>query len=208
MIEFWYSLWYALIGSYRRGASVPEIGERIQNVRRLRMWTQVRLAREAGVSPTTVSGIETGKIGRPHFGTLGKLARALQVAPEELLGSRESIENQGPVPLSLGWARESGEGEFESGLEGASLESLDTLSRELDAEQERLQRLYGEFPEASEQGRFIKRQIREVAGQSGSVKTSAMVRRTQDEAKRTDEPARDTDSKNQSRNTDLHDKTP
>jgi len=172
------------------------------------MWTQVRLAREAGVSPTTVSGIETGKIGRPHFGTLGKLARALQVAPEELLGSRESIENQGPVPLSLGWARESGEGEFESGLEGASLESLDTLSRELDAEQERLQRLYGEFPEASEQGRFIKRQIREVAGQSGSVKTSAMVRRNQDDAKRKDEHARDADSSHQSRNRDQHDETP
>jgi transcriptional regulator with XRE-family HTH domain len=71
---------------------VPEIGKRVQNVRRLRMWTQARLAKEAGVSPTTVSGIETGKIGRPHFGTLGKLALALRVAPEELLGSREPLE--------------------------------------------------------------------------------------------------------------------
>src|SRR5215204_3660660 len=161
---------------------MADIGERLENTRRLRMWTQARLAREAGVSPTTVSGIETGKIGRPHFGTLGKLARALGVAPEELLGSRAAIE--GPTPLSMSWARGSEESEFERGLEGASLESLDTLSRELDAEQERLQRLYGEFPEASEQGRFIKRQIREVAGQSGSVKTSAMVRRNQRDAKR------------------------
>jgi transcriptional regulator with XRE-family HTH domain len=187
---------------------VPDIGERVQNVRRLRMWTQARLAREAGVSPTTVSGIETGKIGRPHFGTLEKLARALRVAPEELLDSRESVEQQGPAHMSLGWARDSEEGEFESGLEGASLESLDSLSCELDAEQERLQRLYGEFPEASEQGRFIKRQIREVAGQSGSVKTSAMVRRNQDEAKRKDEHARDTDSSNQSRNPDQREETP
>jgi transcriptional regulator with XRE-family HTH domain len=181
---------------------VPEIGERVQNVRRLRMWTQARLAKEAGVSPTTVSGIETGKIGRPHFGTLGKLALALQVAPEELLDSRESVDRQGPLPLSLGWARESREGEFEQGLEGASLKSLDSLSRGLDVEQERLQRLYGEFPEGSEQGRFIKRQIREVAGRSGSVKASAMVRRNQDEAKRTDEHSRDTDSSNQSTNPD------
>ena len=173
---------------------MPDIGERVQNVRRLRMWTQARLAKEAGVSPTTVSGIETGKIGRPHFGTIGKLALALGVAPEELLDSREVGEEQGQAHLSLGWARDSEEGEFERGLEGASLESLDSLSRELDAEQERLQRLYGEFPEASEQGRFIKCQIREVAGQSGSVKTSAMVRRTQDDAKRTDEHARDTES--------------
>jgi transcriptional regulator with XRE-family HTH domain len=187
---------------------VPDIGERVQNVRLMRMWTQARLAKEAGISPTTVSGIETGKIGRPHFGTLGKLARALGVAPEELLDSREPVEQQGPVPLSLGWARETGEGEFESGLEGASLESLDSLSRGLDVEQGRLQRLYGAFPEGSEQGRFIKRQIREVAGRSGSVKASAMVRRNQDEAKRTDEPGRDTESSKQSRNLDRRDKTP
>ena len=173
---------------------MSELGKRVQNGRIIRMWTQVRLAREAGVSPTTVSGVETGKIGSPHFGTLNKLARALGVAPEELLDSRESVEQQGPVPLSVGWARESGEGEFESGLEGASLESLDSLSQGLDIEQGRLQRLYGEFPEGSEQGRFIKRQIREVAGRSGSVKASAMVRRNQDDAERKDEHARDIES--------------
>jgi transcriptional regulator with XRE-family HTH domain len=179
---------------------VSDVGERVRNVRRLRMWTQARLAQEAGVSPTTISGIETGKIGRPHFGTLGKLARALGVAPEELLDSRESIEQQGPVPLSLGWARETGESEFEHGLEGASLKSLDFLSRGLDLEQGRLQRLYGEFPEGSEQGRYIKRQIREVAGRSGSVKASAMVRRNQDEAKRTDEHGEDAESSDRSTN--------
>src|SRR5215218_6202543 len=183
---------------------MPNIGERVQNVRRLRMWTQARLAREAGVSPTTVSAIETGKIGRPHFGTLEKLSRALRVAPEELQGSRTATE--GPRPLSMGWARGSEEGEFERGLEGASLETLDSLSRELDAEQERLQRLYGEFPEASEQGRFIKRQIREVAGQSGSVKTSAMVRRNQDDAKRKDEHSKNTESSRRRKTSDQHQK--
>ena len=166
---------------------MSDIGERVENVRRLRMWTQVRLAREAGVSPTTVSGIESGKIGRPHFGTLGKLARALRVAPEELLGSKDAVEEQGPAPLSLGWARDTGEGEFERGLERASLESLDSLSRGLDVEQERLQCLYGEFPEGSEQGRFIKRQIREVAGRSGSVKASAMIRRNHGDPEQNDQ---------------------
>jgi hypothetical protein len=126
----------------------------------------------------------------------------LGVAPEELLDSRKPAEQQGPAPLSLGWARDTGEGEFESGLEGASFESLDSLSRGLDVEQERLQRLYGEFPEGSEQGRFIKRQIREVAGRSGSVKASVMARRRQDEAKRVDERGRDTESSNQSTNPD------
>ena len=166
---------------------MPDIGERVENARRLRMWTQARLAQEAGVSPTTVSGIETGKVGRPHFGTLGKLARALGVAPEELLGSWEPAQKQGPARLSLRWAKDTGEGEFENGLERASLESLDSLSRGLDVEQERLQRLYGEFPEGSEQGRFIKHQIREVAGRSGSVKASAMVRRNHGDLEQHDE---------------------
>jgi transcriptional regulator with XRE-family HTH domain len=187
---------------------VRDIGERVLNIRLMRMWTQARLAKEAGISPTTVSAIETGKIGRPHFGTLGKLARALDVAPEELLDTREPVEQQGPAPLSLGWAREIGDGEFESGLEGASLKKLDSLSRGLDVEQARLERLYGEFPERSEQGRFIKRQIREVAGRSGSVKASAMVRRNQDEEERTDEHPRDTDYSNQSANSDQSDKAP
>jgi transcriptional regulator with XRE-family HTH domain len=185
---------------------MPDIGERVENLRRLRMWTQARLAQEAGVSPTTVSGIETGKIGRPHFGTLGKLARALGVAPEELLDSREPVEQQGPAHLSLGWARETAEGEFERGLEGASLGSLDALSRGLDAEQGRLQRLYGEFPEGSEQGRFIKRQIREVAGRSGSVKTSAMVRRNQINVERTDEHTRGPEPSTQRRTPSQHEK--
>ena len=187
---------------------MSETGKRLENFRRLRMWTQAMLAQEANVSPTTVSGIETGKIGRPHFGTLGKLAQALGVAPEELLDSREPAQQQGPVPLSLGWARDTGEGEFEDGLEHASLESLDSLSLGLDFEQERLQRLYGEFPEGSEQGRFIKRQIREVAGRSGSVKASAMVRRNHSDPKHTDEQTRDTESLNQRRNPDQRDKTP
>src|SRR5215204_5319025 len=205
MIEFWYSLWYAFFaGSQRRGARVSDIGERVQNIRRLRMWTQARLAQEAGVSPTTISGIETGKIVRPHFGTLGKLARALRVAPEELLDSRESIEQQGPALLSLGWARETGESEFEHGLERASLKSLDSLTHGLDVEQERLQRLYGEFPESSEQARFIKHQIREVAGRSGSVKASAMARRNQDDAKRKDEHSKDSESSSRKKTSDLH----
>jgi transcriptional regulator with XRE-family HTH domain len=187
---------------------MADVGERLEHIRRLRMWTQVRLAREAGVSPTTVSGIETGKIGRPHFRTLGKLARALRVAPEELQGSLAAMEGPGTRHLTMGWARDSEEGEFERGLEGASLESLDSLSRELDTEQERLQRLYGEFPEASEQGRFIKRQIREVAGQSGSVKTSAMVRRNQHGAKLEVEHDVDTESSDPRREPDARDKTP
>lgn len=108
----------------------------------------------------------------------------------------------------MGWARDSEDGEFERGLEGASLESLDSLSRELDAEQELLQRLYGELPEASEQERLIKRHIREVAGQSGSVKTSAMIRRNQRETRLEDAHDVDTESSGPRRTPDPREKIP
>lgn len=188
-------------------ASLSDIGESLGNLRRLRMWTQAGLAREAGVSPTTVSNIETGRIERPHFGTLGKLARALGVAPEQLLNPREPVEQRGPALLSLRWARESEEGEFERGLDEASLDSLDSLSSDLDAEQGRLQRLYGEFSGASEPERFIRRQIREVAGLSGSVKASAILRRNQNDSEESAERNRGTDSSGQDRSTDQRDKT-
>ncbi len=152
-------------------------GERLRSIRRLRMWTQGRLAEEAGLSPTTVSGIETGRIARPHFGTLHRLARALDVDPYMLLSSSEEPSgSEGPAFLSLQWARSAEEGEFERELEEASLDRLKSLARELKEERERLQRLYGEFPEGSKQRRFIKRQIREVSAKYGSIKTSMMFR--------------------------------
>lgn len=147
------------------------IGGRLSRVRRTRMLTQGRLAAAAGVSPTTVSGLESGRISRPHFGTVRKLAEALGVAPEELLDPARSDREYRDGPLSLAWAKESQEEDFEWGVEGASAEQLGLLARELEEERGRLQRLYGEFPPGEER-RFIKRQIRAVSAQSGSVSTS------------------------------------
>jgi len=143
------------------------VGRKLVIIRERRMWTQVRLAEEAGVSPTTVSGIENGRISRPRFGTLRKLARALGVEPVELISGEGSASS----PLSLEWAMSSGEEEFERGLEDASIEGLSSLSRELDEEQGRLRRMYGEA-RGSEQRRLIKTMIRQVAANSGSVEAS------------------------------------
>ena len=147
------------------------VGGRLVVIRERRMWTQGRLAEEAGVSPTTVSGIESGRISRPHFGTLRKLASALGVDPGELVSRPSPSEEGAASPLSLDWAMSSGEDEFERGLEGASMEGLNSLSRELDEEQGRLRRMYGEA-RGSEQRRLIKTMIRQVAANSGSVEAS------------------------------------
>jgi transcriptional regulator with XRE-family HTH domain len=153
------------------GAERGLAGRRLVAIRERRMWTQGRLAEEAGVSPTTVSGIESGRISRPHFGTLRKLAGALGVDPEEFVSGWGSGGENAASPLSLDWAMASGEDEFERGLEGASIEGLSTLSRELDEEEGRLRRMYGDA-RGSEQRRLIKTMIRQVAANSGSVEAS------------------------------------
>lgn len=135
------------------------------------MWTQGRLAEEAGVSPTTVSGIESGRILRPHFGTLRKLALALGVEPERLVAGGGRPSRRGPSSLSLEWAMSSGEDEFERGLEGASVEGLSSLGRDLGKEEGRLRRLYGEATGVEERRR-IKGRLRRVAADSGSVEAS------------------------------------
>ena len=151
------------------------VGRKLVVIRERRMWTQARLAEEAGVSPTTVSGIESGRISRPHFGTLRKLARALGVEPEELAPSPGGVEGGAASTLSLEWAMSSGEEEFERELEGASIERLSSLLSELGEEQGRLRRLYGEA-RGSEQRRLIKTMIRQVAANTGSVEASITAR--------------------------------
>jgi transcriptional regulator with XRE-family HTH domain len=150
-------------------------GKNLVAIRERRMWTQVRLAEEAGVSPTTISGIESGRITRPHFGTLRKLARALGVEPEKLISPSPASESVVFSPLSLEWAMSSGEEEFERELEEASIEMLNSLFRDLGEEQGRLRRLYGDA-RGSEQRRLIKSMIRQVAANTGSIEASITAR--------------------------------
>jgi transcriptional regulator with XRE-family HTH domain len=136
------------------------------------MWTQVRLAEEAGISPTTVSGIENGRISRPHFGTVRKLAVALRVEPEDLLPRPQR--GDGLARLSLEWSMASDEEEFERELEVASIEGLSSLFRRLGDEELRLRELYGEA-RGDRQRRLIKTMIRQVAANSGSVQASILA---------------------------------
>jgi transcriptional regulator with XRE-family HTH domain len=152
-------------------------------LRESHMWTQVRLAEEAGVSPTTVSGIENGRISRPHFGTVHKLAVALEVEPEELLQGPRARRGGAPERLSLEWSMASDDEEFENELEAASIEGLSSLSGELDEEESRLRRLYGEA-RGDQQRRLIKGMIRQVAANSGSVEASIMAHPDKDDAGR------------------------
>jgi transcriptional regulator with XRE-family HTH domain len=70
-----------------------ELAERHIALREQAGLTQEQEAKMAGVSPTTISGIESGKITRPHLKTLLKIARALGADVGEL---RESGKAEAP----------------------------------------------------------------------------------------------------------------
>src|ERR687884_385377 len=100
-----------------RSADRSRAGRNLAALREWRMWTQVRLAEQAGISPTTVSGIENGRISRPHFRTPRKPAVALGGEPGGLLPPAGVERDVSPVALSLEWSMSSGDEEFERGLE-------------------------------------------------------------------------------------------
>ena len=135
-----------------------ELGRNLEELRSRRMLTQGALAERAGVSPTTVSGIESGRISRPQGATLRKLARVLGVEAEELYGrGRQSFNGGSNVE------------EFDRDLEGASTERLKALLGELELERRRLEGIYGELPSHSDHRPHIRVRIQEVAARSASV---------------------------------------
>lgn len=69
----------------------PEVfPERLRKVRELRQLSQAELATRAGLQPSAVSHFETGA-RRPSFDNLRRLANALEVTTDYLLGRSDSI---------------------------------------------------------------------------------------------------------------------
>jgi transcriptional regulator with XRE-family HTH domain len=66
-------------------ATVVYIGKKLKEVRTRRLLTQEELAEKADVSAATVVNIERNN-QEPHFRTIRKLAKALDIDPTELLG--------------------------------------------------------------------------------------------------------------------------
>jgi transcriptional regulator with XRE-family HTH domain len=64
---------------------VVYVGDKLKQIRTRRLLTQEELAEKAGVSAATVVNVERNN-QEPHFRTIRKLAKALDVDPTELLG--------------------------------------------------------------------------------------------------------------------------
>jgi transcriptional regulator with XRE-family HTH domain len=67
---------------------VVKIGAQLREAREQRLLTQEELAARAGVQPFTISRIETDKV-EPRFRTIRKLAEALGVDPQTLIGAKD-----------------------------------------------------------------------------------------------------------------------
>jgi transcriptional regulator with XRE-family HTH domain len=72
----------------RRKATMPTvvyIGDKLKEVRTRRLLTQIELAEKASVNHSTIVNIERNQV-EPHFRTIRKLAKALDIDPTVLLG--------------------------------------------------------------------------------------------------------------------------
>ena len=58
----------------------------LKKSRKKKGWSQEKLAREAGISYQTLIKIEQGRIKNPRLDTLIKLAKALGVSIDKLVG--------------------------------------------------------------------------------------------------------------------------
>lgn len=58
---------------------------RIRDLRVERGWSQEQLAAAANTNQSTISGLESGKNKRVDLEVLDRIAKALQVSPEELI---------------------------------------------------------------------------------------------------------------------------
>jgi transcriptional regulator with XRE-family HTH domain len=63
--------------------------ERLRAARELRQWSQSDLATRAGMPPSSIAHFETGT-RKPSFDTLRRLANALEVTTDYLLGRAEN----------------------------------------------------------------------------------------------------------------------
>lgn len=65
--------------------AAPTLGRRIELLRQCGQLNQAQLARKAGVSQTTVSNLENGKISFRTMKRTGKVLSALRIPQEEIL---------------------------------------------------------------------------------------------------------------------------
>jgi transcriptional regulator with XRE-family HTH domain len=65
--------------------TMVQIGDKLREARTRKLMTQQELAHKSGVGVTTIVRIERNQVD-PQFRNIRKLAKALDIAPTELIG--------------------------------------------------------------------------------------------------------------------------
>ncbi len=73
-------------------ASPSIFGQRLREARTARSWTQEQLARESGITAAVISHFETGTRQQASADNLVKLATALSISVDYLLGRTHQME--------------------------------------------------------------------------------------------------------------------
>src|SRR5580698_8946312 len=74
------------------GATSMSLAQRVRDCRYSKGWGPDELASRAEISRTALYQIESGKTGLPRAGTLRRIAVALEVPMEDLLGHEDELD--------------------------------------------------------------------------------------------------------------------
>ncbi|WP_454197305.1 helix-turn-helix domain-containing protein [Nocardia sp. Marseille-Q1738] len=106
------------------------IGARTARARKLKGWTQLRLATEAGLSDSLVTKVERGVVpASPAF--VAAAARALQVEPELLTGVVDFSRELGELPGVVEMRRIVAEWDYVEPVPGSTIEQLEVEAAKL-----------------------------------------------------------------------------
>jgi transcriptional regulator with XRE-family HTH domain len=80
--------------------NLKNFSERLREIREMKKWNQDDLARRADLQPSAISHFENGR-RHPSFDNLKRLADALNVTVDYLLGRTDDPKSAGPVADAL-----------------------------------------------------------------------------------------------------------
>jgi transcriptional regulator with XRE-family HTH domain len=106
---------------------MSEIGKRVRELREARGLSQSEVARRAGITPSAVHFIESGRTKEPSASTVAAIARAIGVGVEEVF-------EESAVPLGEGlpaWALTSDMNTFSQRVSRLSVDDLKRLAENL-----------------------------------------------------------------------------
>ena len=77
-----------------------ELSKKIVLLRQKKGWSQIDLARAAGIPQPTICRLESGDIEQPKIMTLMKITRALEVSSDYLLSEEYEVVQTRPPALT------------------------------------------------------------------------------------------------------------